>query len=1003
MISLVLAMVWTRRGQAVTLALLAMFAVAAAVASPAYLAATDRAVAAGQIATASPAELGLVVTGTQGPRLANDGPSFANVGAALVKLPGFSYVYAGQFPAIGIERDNRYASQVVFRQDVCAHVRIVAGRCLVGEGDVIVGRRTAERLGLAAGDPIALTFAKFNDDPRRPLYLPAGQSKDLVVAGTYEVPDPAGVYWGTHGYFTALPGRGPAEPVFTDSGTVLAFDYGSSELSIDGTAGPAALDIDRLPELRTGLTELTDTARELGVGIEINTSLPALLDRIDAGRAAARLLVPVLAVPLVLLACFSIFLAVGYGTEGRQPELALVALRGSRWWTRWWLATGENLAAVLAGAVAGCLAGQLLVNAVAAARFPDVGVDPGWASLRYAPVAALAALAAAVLAQRRQLLSPVATLLRRNPVTANGPRALAVEAVVILLAVLSAGQLAVSGGSLGGVGLLAPAFVVLALALLAARALLPLVTRYAARALAAGRIGTALAAFQLSRRPGAQRLFALLVATVAVAGYATCAVDVAARGRSVEAGLGAGAERVLSVQPVARSRLLYAVRRADPDGAFAMATARLPTNAATEPLGLAVDTPRLAAVAGWPDGAAPAREVAADLRPESPPTLELTGQDVAIEATATGVVPGKQLRLNLAVSSLSGLGDAVVGLGDLHEGRWRYLQRVGVCRDGCRVNGIQLAVSSTVVGVKGDLVVHSLGTINPVVRTPAAVLTDPARWRMPQYGGISAVAGGLRILVDAPAGLPGGAWVHPVDAPYPLPVALAGGGPPGGMITGFDGATVPAAVTTRLPAVPKLGVHATLVDLEYADRLAVDAGQAVLPEVWLNDRAPADIVDRLTAQGLTVVGDTRADQVRRRLDEQGPALALWFHLLAGGLSVLLGAGALVLAAAVDRARRVEDLSALRGQGLTRPTVSRATLWTYVALVAIAALAGLVTALAAWAATGWALPLAGLDPPDLPLPAWPRPLVLAAATLAVFLLLAAVALATGRDLRRRIRP
>ena len=132
-------------------------------------------------------------------------------------------------------------------------------------------------------------------------------------------------------------------------------------------------------------------------------------------------------------------------------------------------------------------------------------------------------------------------------------------------------------------------------------------------------------------------------------------------------------------------------------------------------------------------------------------------------------------------------------------------------------------------------------------------------------------------------------------------------------------------------------------------------------------------------------------------------MSLCFHVLAGGLSVLLGAGAVVVAAAVDRARRAEDLSALRGQGLTRAMVNRATLWTYVALVTIAALTGLLTALAGWAATGWALPLAGLDPPELPLPAWPRPIVLAASTAAVLLLLAAVAAATGRDLRRRIRP
>lgn len=988
MIRLVLAMVWTRRGQSVTLALLALFAVAAAVAAPAYLVATDRAVAAGQIATASNTELGLTMAGNQDKRAGDGGPDFTNVSAALVNLPGFSFVYSVETPTIGIERDNMHASRMVFRQDACAHVRIVAGRCLLGEGDVILGAATAKRLRLAAGGRITLTAAKFNDDPRRPEYLPDGVPKGLVVAGIYEVPDPGDSYWGTHGYFTAVPGRGPGEPVFVSTGTLAATDYGPADLAIDGRAGPAALDIDHLDELRAGLERLKVTSNDLGSAIAINTDMPYLLDRIDAGRSAAQLIVPVVAVPLVLLACFSIFLAVSYGTQGRQPELAVVALRGSRWWTRWWLATGENLLAIVAGAVAGCLAGQLLVNAVAAARFPGVGADPGWASLRYAPLAALAALAAAVLAQRRQLISSVALLLRRNPPTANGPRALAVEAVIVLLAVVATVQLTVSDGSLTGVGLLAPAFLMLALALIAARALLPAVTRYAVRALGRGRVGLALAGFQLSRRPGAQRLFALLVATVAVAGYAACAVDVAARGRAVQSGVGVGAPRVISVEPVFRSQLLHAVRTVDPDGAFAMATAMLPSTSADEPRGLAVDSTRLAAVATWPDGAAAPASVTRRLRPDAAGPVLLPGQDITIEATGSGVVEGKELRLNVAVTSLTGLGDAVVTLGNLHEGPWRYQQRVPVCEEGCRLNGIQLTVGSTVVDVSGTAVIHSLPK-------------HPAGWRMARFGRVTDGADGLRIEVNAPGGLPGGAWIQPVDAPFPLPVAYAGEPPLDNNITGIGGLATPVAPAGDLPAVPRLGAPATLVDLEYADRLAVDAAPALRPEVWLNDRAPADIVDRLAAQGLTAVGDTRSALVARQLGEQGPALSLWFYVLAGGLSALLGAGALVLAAAVDRARRVEDLSALRAQGLDRAAMGRATLWTYPVLVLIAAAAGVVTALATWAATGWALPLAGLDPPPLPLPSWPRVFAVLGAVTAVLLLLAVVAAATGRDLRNRI--
>ncbi|MCM4084709.1 FtsX-like permease family protein [Paractinoplanes hotanensis] len=994
MMSLVLAMVWTRRGQAVTLALLSLFAVAAAVASPAYLTAIDRAVAAGQIETSTPGERSLVITGMQDARVDSGAPDFTDVGAALIELPGFTYVYGSSYPIIGLRPDNDNADRMVFRQDVCAHLRIVSGRCLVGEDDIVVGAATARRLGLTAGDQVSLTSAAYVEIPQ-PLWVKDGDPRRLVIAGTYAVEDPEDVYWGTHGYFTTLPGVGASEPVFTGATTFSTMDHGPTDLSIDGLAGPGALDPDRLGELRAALLALIRKATEIGPDLQVNTAVPALLDRIDSGRATAHLLVPVLAVPLVLLACFSIFLAVGYGTEGRRPELAIVALRGTRWWTRWWLAIGESLAAILAGAVAGCLAGQLMVNAVAAARFPGVGIEEGWASLRYAPYAALAALAAAVLAQRRQLVSPVATLLRR-PVTAGRHRAITLDAVIVLLAVVSVGQLVITGGSLTGVGLLAPALVMLALALLAGRALLPLVTRYASGALAAGRLGPALAGFQLSRRPGAQRLFALLVATVAVAGYATCAIDVAARGRVVQAELGVGASRVLEVEPVYRSRLLHAVRQVDPEGRFAMAAARLRNSDGREPLGLAVDSTRLTTVPTWPDGAPPAGEVARALRPEAPAAPTIGGPDLRIKATAGGIVKGKELRLNVSVSSLTGLGETLVALGDLRPGEWTYKQRVDACDQGCRVNGFQLQVNGNVVGVTGEVTLES-------VSSDSAWLKDANRWRMPRHGRISTAPEGLRIEVDEPGGLPDGAWVQPADTPYPLPVGFAGGDPSGDMLTGLDGRPMAVTGVFDLPVVPRLGGHASLVDLEYADRLATDAAPALLPEVWLNSHAPADVVERLTAQGLTIRSDTRSAQVLRQLAEQGPALSLWFHLLAGGLAVLLGAFVLVLAAAVDRARRVEDLSALRVQGLRRPTMSRATLWTYPALVGIAAVTGMLTALAGWAATAWALPLAGVDPVDLPLPSWPRVLVLAGTTVLVLLLLATVALATGRDLRRRITP
>ncbi|MCA2216652.1 FtsX-like permease family protein [Jidongwangia harbinensis] len=1004
MIALVLAMVRTRRGQAVTLGLLAMFAVAAAVSAPAYLSAADEAVSAGQLATAGPEERAFLVRGIEDGRSGpSDGTtaSFADIAGALIDLPGFAYVYAAEYPTLGIEPDPRFRSRFTYRQDVCAHLEMVSGRCLIGAGEVVVGTQTARRLRLVAGQRITLTFAQLSTDPGNAVYRPEGVPKPLTVAGVYRVPDPQAAYWGAHGYFAGDPGDRPGEPVFATAATLAAMDHGRTVVSVDGVAGRAALRVDNLENLRAGLTRLRDDAGILGQGIGVESGIPALLDRIQSGRAATREIVPVVAVPLVLLACLTIFLTVGYGTEGRRPELAVVALRGTHRWTRWWLATGESLVAITVGAVAGCLVGQLLVNAMTAWWFPGGDRAAGLDSLRYAPIAAGAAVLAALLAQRRQMFTPVADLLRRSSVLGGAARELAAEGVVVLLAVVAGAQLLLSGGDLTGLGRFAPALIALALAALAARALLPLVTRYAARALRRGRPDVALAAFPVARRAGAGRLFALLVGAVAVIGYAACAVDVAAQGRAVQATVGTGADRVLSVEPVGRAELLTAVRAADPEGTYAMAVVSLPGGPG-EPPGLAVDSVRLARVANWPAGAPAARTTAQALRGSVPPSVILPGRDLSLDVTSSGIPENKQLWISAALSSVTGQGDATVELGTLDNGTKQYRQRVPACRDGCRLKGIRLSAVDGTTGLTGRLTITGIGTINPVAAAlPAEALRDPARWRVPDGLRLAADPRGLRVDVDAPGGLPDGGWVRPTDAPVPLPLVAAGGFA-GATVTGFDGGPVPVTRVAGLPAVPRAGTDAVLVDLEYADRLAVKLGQTAEPQVWLSADAPADIRDRLAARGLVVARDVRADQVRRQLDQQGPALALGFFVLAGALAAALAAGALIMVAAVDRGRRVTDLTALRVQGLSRRAVARATLWTYPVLAAAAVLAGLPITALLWWITGWTLPLAGLDPPPLPFPGWPRVPVMAGVALLVFLALAAVAYAAGRRIRREVR-
>jgi putative ABC transport system permease protein len=978
MISLVLAMAWARRGQAAALALLSLFGVAAAVAAPAYLRAADRAVAAGQISVAPPGERSVALTlalrdRRGGDDLTSTDPEALRVTPGLTSLPGFGYVYAGRVNTIGMERDHDEPTRLVHRQDVCAHLTMVAGRCLVSESDVVIGEPTARRLGLRPGQSVTLTYAEYDPNPELRGYEARGAAKKFLVTGFYRAVDPGDSYWGAHGYFDSR------EPAFVTEASLRGMDVGAVLVTLDGYAGPGALDVDRLPAVRAGLDQLQTAVTAQGSDIELRTGLPGLLARIDAGRAALHRIVPVLAVALVLLACLTIFLAVGYGTEGRRPELAVVALRGARAPQRWWLGSGENVVAIVAGGILGCLAGQLLINAVTAVRFPGVGADPGLDSLRWAPVTIAAGVLTALLAERRQLATPVLDLLRRAPAVRGTARAVAFEVAVLLLAAAATTQLAVSGGTLTGVGTLATALVLIGAALLTARLLMRGVTAFSRRALDRGRLGPALAGLHLSRRPGGVRLLGLLMAAVAVAVYAASAVDVATHARQTEALLGVGADRIVPVAPVSAPRLLAAVRRVDPDGRFAMAAVRLPTTGGAPPV-VAVDTTRLAAVAAWPDDGPGRDTVARALRPAAPEPPRFSG---ALDITAEGFATGPRPDLTVRVSSSAG--HQQVRVGEVRPGRHTYTRPADGCAGGCVLDSIHVQRRGVVTGdIAGTLVLHGLAG---------------GAWRSTEGGRATAGADGLRVEINLVSELAAGLYLQPVDTPVPLPTATAGGlSTP--TVTGFDGRTLPVSRTTAVPVLPGIGRTGTMVDLDYADRYAVgaDGDDDAGTEVWLSGGAPTDVLDRMRSAGLTPRDEVRAADAQAALDHDGPALGLIFYALVGVLATLLAAGTLTLTATVDRARRVEDLTALRGQGLPLGDLRRATLWTYPALAVAAVTTGTLIGLAGWRITGWALPLGT----TLPFSRWPSVLVVAGTAAAVLGVLAGVAALTGRRTLRAVR-
>ncbi len=692
------------------------------------------------------------------------------------------------------------------------------------------------------------------------------------------------------------------------------------------------------------MADISASLEGLGGQVLFNTDIPDLIDRIRVGQRLAHQVVPVAAVPLVLLAWFVIFLAVGYGAEARRFELGLLALRGTRLPIRWWLAVGENVLPIIVGAVGGFFAGQVAVALLARARLGESDTallsTAGW---RYALVAGAGAVLCALLAQRRGIATPVASLLRRVVRPAPAWQALALELLVILLAGVAAVQLRVSGGDLTGVALLVPGLVILAIALLAGRAVVPLAARYGRYALRRGRTGTGLAALQLARRPGAQRLLVLLTVAVALLSFAATATDVAGHARANEAEIATGAPRVVTVNGVTRTLLLQTVHDVDPQGKFAMAAVVLEGGGPDEPPTIAVDSPRLAAVASWRGdfGSASPAELAAKLHPTSSDTVIFTGTLVHLDATATGFDPRADLRLTMGLAPLDGSPGITVDFGPLQQGQETYAAGIRDCAKGCRLINFEVK-QGALGGYHVTLSLHAL-TVTGSTGVSTEQFADIGRWLATPSAKLSGGADGLTVALVNSSGLASEAWVKPNDAPYPLPVVSTEGLADDATIGGLGAAAIAQHQVARVAGLPGLGDRGSMIDLEYADRVADDSGFAENAQIWLGPATPANVLQLLADHGLVVREDQTSAQLRAGLDGEGPALALWFHLLAAAFAVILATGGIALVAGVDLRRRTEDLAALRLQGLRRRVSSRAGLWGYLVVVLAALACGLVAA------------------------------------------------------------
>ncbi|MFG3554351.1 FtsX-like permease family protein [Micromonospora sp. NPDC047557] len=1007
MLTIIWAALAARRAQAMAVLVLALLASAAAAAAPSYVAAAGQALWRHELSTAQPNELRVrLAEPVEYPGMPGDPNSTLFAGEVRELTPaGFDVVLGAQSGGVAAGRAGTATSNLVYRAGVCERVT-VTGACprATSRGqlpEVMVSTHTSARLGVAVGDQFT-----FGAVPVR-------------VAGVYRPLDVKDPFW-LGEEFIRPPAADSASGSIPGSAEDAIFSAESAPLvddqailfrsTADLYATERLLDGRSVADLQAALAVLKRDGGRAGYGA--GTSLPGLLDRVTLQRGQLADGVALGAALLVLLCWLVLFVAVGSAADQRRPEQGLLLLRGVQRRRLWALAIGEHAVPVLVAIPLGCLAGLGAATLLAAHTLPthvDVAVDA--TTIGFATIGAVGALAAVLLAQARMMSAPVVDLLRRVPARVRGWRATIGDVVAVSIAVAAVVQLR-SGGSPSGLALVAPVAGALAAAVLLARVAMIAGAAMGAALLARGRTAVGLALVQVARQPRFRPLIALLTVVVAMLAFTVATSEVASAAYRDRAVVEVGAPRVVEVDATSRSHLLTAVRALDPEGRFAMAAvvSGVPDAAGT-PL-LAVDSDRLATVAApHPSYGASLADIARDIHPAAPGRpVRLRGSQLIMALSAdfnAEVFAGNRVRLAITISGRNGT-RVVLARDDIKPGRRDYDLQVPECAQECRL--VKIEIEAPVVSGQLKVQFEELraadgdGQGETVVLT-GAQLADPQRWRLLDpvdtfLGAASGPKAALALeIAENRRSKPAGVGV--VDAPFPLPVYLTrskgtavGGSHP---YDGVDGTPTNGSVRGLVDRLPRLGGSGLIVDLEYADRLAV-ASQNGNEEVWLARSAPADILDRLRAQGLAVRSDRTITQVREGFDRQGAALALRFNVFAALAGVLIGAAGMVATASAEQRARVAMLVALRGQGLPPRAVRGGYGWPVVFAVGSGALVTLVI----WLLTRGGQRLFSDGRSPVPIPDWPdvgRLLLFAVPAVILFALTAVV---LGRTVAASVR-
>jgi putative ABC transport system permease protein len=853
--------------------------------------------------------------------------------------------------------DDPSAARLAWRDGYCDQLVVVQGRCPQAANEVIASVVDQATWDFRLGTKLA---ARPTDT--------ANGGAPLTVVGFYTPKDPRGDYWFAnyptgHSKRPGAKDPGSADFLLTDRST---FDAGvwTARPTADTRPIPGVARINDLPRLQDATRTVNGNAIELGIAAQNTSALASLVDQIQSDRKQATTIIPLVMVQVALFAVVVLALALSAVVDQRRPEIAIARLRGSSARrTRRALAVELGLP-VLVGTLAGGLVGFGLLLIVRATwlRY-GAPLELPWTVPVALAVAVLLALVVMALQVRTVVRQPISGLLRRVVPRGRG-RVIGVADLGVIVFAVAGLIAALTGDGRGPLPILTPALLGLALGLTFAHLLLPTAGLISRRAARQGRLGLALGALQVSRRPAVTRIVAAVAVAAALVSFAGQAASVAAHNRESRAGYETGAEAVLRMNALYLGEFTQTIDKLDPDRHW-MTPVVMSRPASPDALKTMMIEPesfrriayrgdQLTDAQGWETLKAPAGHPPIEFKSSHLTVTASTGQLKQLVAeTANGEVIAagapKSVILRANVVSLRNGARYLVSFPPmpLEPGKPFTLRAAVDCLGGCQL--LRLGIGREPLdqaGVQGNLTISKFASDD----RPSIPLGSPDDWKPlreleSDQGSVVAQSGGALTL--ALKSLGNDQFLQHASVPPVVPALVTP------EFHWTDGSTTSPAIDgtpmtlSRIDhlrgPVNRYPDRTAVVDLETTRRLAgsVDEGGTDY-ELWLNADGVAHlntIIDQLGKAGYAAeLADRRADRIAS-YGRSASALALQLTPVVGIAGWALALVVLLLTVVTSWRSRAQDYASLRITGVPAGTTGRAARWEQTGPVTLAVLLG----------------------------------------------------------------